>query len=96
MKIDITELETISIYRILSTRRVKPGDMFIYCGREEDGVAQSARALIRERFGVDYKLKQKKIIIMDPETAETNIGIIVKILEVNKEKGDDRDSKGRS
>ena len=81
----VAGLETISVYRMLKNFPLEVGDKFIFCGDERVGAAQAARSLVRKSDGLDFVLEQRKIIIIDPETAETSTGRMVEIKEVLEE-----------
>jgi hypothetical protein len=78
----LSGLQTISIFRLLKNFPLSVGDKFVYCGKDLDAAAQSARILVRDRHKIDYKIEQKKIIVIDPETGETVTGRIVEIKDI--------------
>lgn len=83
---EITDLETISPYRMLTMRPLYIGDTFIHCGPSSDRAAQSVRALLKKRKGIDLKLEQKKVIIVDPKTAEATVAVVIRVIGRKKER----------
>lgn len=77
---EITDIETISPYRMLTMRPLYIGDTFIHCGPSGGRAAQSARAILKKRKNLDLKVEQKKVIVVDPVTAEAVEATIIKIV----------------
>ena len=67
-KVNNLKIHTISLQKLARKMKLKTGDQLLLCGYSDNRNIQSDAHKIREEQRTDFKVSQRRMIIIDPDT----------------------------